>query len=109
MPRALFLAVVIAACGWGAFLALYGFVAVHIFSKHVTPFFGPDRERLIVEIIVVTAVAFLGSTVLPIELSRKGRNGTAIAVVGCGLAALLLMGVLAFFWRMWDYPYCWVC
>jgi hypothetical protein len=115
MRRALFLAVVIAGCGWGALLAMYGVLAVQIFSSGAVAVHhfierndGHDKERLLA-IITVSALGLLGSTALPMTLSRKGRNGAALAAVCFGLAAMLPAGFVTVLWQPWDYPYCWIC
>jgi hypothetical protein len=118
MRRGVFLAVMIAGCGWGTLVAIYAVLAVHFFSHGVVvvhPFlpnavlpFLSARER-ISTILGVTALGLLGSTALPMVLSRNGRNGAALAAIFCGLTTMLLAGCITVLWRAWDYPYCWIC
>jgi hypothetical protein len=118
MRRGVFLAVVIAGCGWGAMVAIYAVLAVHFFAHGpvVIHAFLPDpvlpflsaRER-IAAILGITVLGLLGSTALPAVLSRNGRNGAAYAAIFCGLTTTLLAGAITVLWRAWDYPYCYIC
>lgn len=118
MRRGVFLAVIIAGCGWGTLVVIYAVLAVHFFShgavvvhpflaNAVLPFLGA-RER-IATILGVTVLGLLGSTTLPLALSRNGRNGAASAVLFCGLTTMVIAGCITVLWQAWNYPYCWIC